>query len=56
MTKPPESWSQFVDFSKKLTKRMARAKSVRLKVGDVTETYLDGGADALYVLIGEENK
>lgn len=42
------------EFSKKLTKRMTRAKSVRLKVGDVTETYLDGGAEALYALIGEE--
>lgn len=44
------------DFAKKLTKRMARAKSVRLQVGDVTDTYLAGGADALLALIGEEKR
>ena len=39
------------EFTKKLTKRMARAKGVRLKVGDVTDTYLAEGAGALHALI-----
>ena len=42
------------EFNRKLTKRMGRAKAVRMRVGDVTDTYLAGGADALLALIGEE--
>lgn len=40
-----------LEFNAKLTKRMRRAKSVRLTEGDVTDTYKAGGAKALYDLL-----
>lgn len=38
----------------RITRSLMQAKGVRLTVGDVTETYLSGGADAIHELI--ENK
>lgn len=39
------------EFNNKLSKAMRRAKAVRLEHGDVNDTYLAGGADALRTLI-----
>lgn len=39
------------DFTNKITKALMRARGVRLRDGDVTDTYLAGGADALLSLI-----
>lgn len=44
------------DMVSRITKQLPRAKGVRLRTGDVTETYLAGGADALLALIEEEKK
>ena len=43
-----------LEFNAKLTKRMKRAKSVRLTQGDVTDTYTAGGIEAIYALIDRE--
>ncbi|HEX2905050.1 MAG TPA: toprim domain-containing protein [Jatrophihabitans sp.] len=40
------------DFNRKLTQQLRNAKAVRLRVGDVTDTYKAGGAQALLDLIG----
>lgn len=42
------------DFSQRLTRAMRQAKGVRLRVGDVTEEYLAGGASTLHALISQE--
>lgn len=39
------------DFTNRLTRSMRQAKGVRLRDGDVTETYLLGGAEALHALV-----
>lgn len=39
------------EFTQRLTRAMRQAKGVRLREGDVTDTYLAGGADALLTLI-----
>jgi DNA primase len=38
----------------KITRSLRTAKGVRLRVGDVTDTYLAGGANALLALINKE--
>lgn len=43
-------------FARKITNSLRQAKAVRLRRGDVTDTYLAGGADALYGLIEESKK
>ncbi|MCH0570918.1 topoisomerase [Streptomyces sp. MUM 136J] len=42
-------------FTAKVCRSLRNAKGVRLRGGDVTETYLRGGAQALHDLINEEN-
>ncbi len=42
------------DLVNRITRALRSAKGVRLRDGDVTETYLAGGADALLALIGQE--
>jgi 5S rRNA maturation endonuclease (ribonuclease M5) len=42
------------EFTTKVTRSLRTAKGVRLRTGDVTDTYLTGGADALHALIGKE--
>lgn len=42
------------EFMKKVTHSLPRARGVRLTEGDVTETYLAGGAEALLDLIQED--
>lgn len=42
------------EFSRKITKQLVRAKTVRLRDGDVTDTYRAGGAEALLDLLPEE--
>ncbi|AWY07606.1 DNA primase [Streptomyces phage Yosif] len=42
------------DFINKVSRSLRSAKGVRLRNGDVTDTYLAGGAEALYALINEE--
>ncbi|MEU9126558.1 toprim domain-containing protein [Kitasatospora sp. NPDC048540] len=39
----------------KISRSLRSAKGVRLREGDVTDTYLAGGADALYALIKKED-
>ncbi|WP_372411831.1 toprim domain-containing protein [Streptomyces luteireticuli] len=41
-------------FNNRVCRALRSAKGVRLRVGDVTETYLHGGAQSLYDLIDEE--
>jgi DNA primase len=41
------------DFVRKVTQSLRSAKGVRLRDGDVNETYLAGGAEALHALINE---
>jgi DNA primase len=41
------------DFINRVSRSMRQARGVQLRVGDVTETYLDGGAEALLSLIEE---
>lgn len=50
---PDDAGAEFVT---KVVASMRTAKGVSLKVGDVTETYLQGGAEALYALIKREVK
>jgi DNA primase len=50
---PDDAGAEFVT---KVVASMRAAKGVGLKVGDVTETYLQGGAEALYALIKREVK
>lgn len=45
---PDDAGAEFVQ---KVTRSLRNAKGVRLRTGDVTDTYLAGGADALYSLI-----
>jgi len=40
-------------FMQRVCKALRQAKAVNLRDGDVTETYLAGGADALLALIEE---
>lgn len=42
------------DFVNRLCRAMRSAKGVRLRDGDVTETYLAGGDEALYALVKQE--
>jgi DNA primase len=42
------------EFTTKVCRSLRTAKGVRLRTGDVTDTYLTGGADALHALIGKE--
>ncbi|MET9861939.1 topoisomerase [Streptomyces smyrnaeus] len=39
------------DFTNKVRRSLRSAKGVRLRVGDVTDTYMAGGAEALHALI-----
>lgn len=49
---PDDAGAELVN---KITRSLRQAKGVRLKAGDVTETYLLGGAEALHSLIeGQE--
>ncbi|MEU9044080.1 toprim domain-containing protein [Kitasatospora sp. NPDC048343] len=41
-------------FTNKICRSLRSAKGVRLRVGDVTETFLHGGAQSLHDLIDEE--
>lgn len=41
-------------FTTKVCRSLRTAKGVRLRVGDVTDTYLAGGAQALHALINKE--
>jgi len=50
---PDDAGAEFVT---KVVASMRTARGVGLKVGDVTETYLQGGAEALYALIQREVK
>lgn len=43
------------DFVNRITRALRSAKGVRLRDGDVTDTYMAGGADALLALISEES-
>ena len=42
------------DFANRVTRALRQAKGIRLRDGDVTESYLKGGAEALYALAGKE--
>jgi DNA primase len=42
------------EFTAKVTRSLRTAKGVRLRGGDVTDTYLTGGAGALHALIRQE--
>ena len=42
------------DFITRVSRSLRSAKGVRLRHGDVTDTYLAGGADALHALISKE--
>lgn len=42
------------DFTNKITRSLGKAKGVVLRDGDVNETYLKGGAAAIFGLIGKE--
>jgi DNA primase len=42
------------ELTAKISRSLRSAKGVRLRDGDVTDTYLKGGADALYALINKE--
>lgn len=42
------------EFIQKVTGALRRAKGVNLRLGDVTDTYREGGADALLELIGRK--
>lgn len=46
------------DLVNKITRSLVRARGVRLRDGDVTDTYLAGGADALLALLprGDQSK
>lgn len=44
------------EFTNKVTRMMRAAKGVRLTVGDVSETYCQGGAEALLALIDETER
>jgi DNA primase len=48
---PDDAGAEFIN---KLCRSLRSAKGVRLRAGDVTDTYLAGGADALYALIKKE--
>lgn len=48
---PDDAGAEFVQ---KVTRALRSAKGVRLRDGDVTDTYLQGGADALRALINRE--
>jgi DNA primase len=41
-------------FTTKVCRSLRTGKGVRLRAGDVTDTYLAGGAQALHALIGKE--
>lgn len=42
------------EFSSKICRQLRTAQAMRLRVGDVTETYLAGGAEAVLSLIDDE--
>ena len=42
------------EFTARVCRALRSAKGVRLRHGDVTDTYLAGGTDALLALIGKE--
>ena len=42
------------DFNRKVTQQLRNAKAVRLRLGDVTDTWMAGGAEALLSLIDDE--
>lgn len=44
------------DFTNRICRALRSARGVRLRKGDVTDTYLAGGADALHALIKEEDR
>lgn len=44
------------DFSRKLTRAMRQAKGVRLRSGDVSDTYCEGGKAAILALIERESE
>jgi len=44
------------EFERKVVASMRAAKGVPLKAGDVSDTYMQGGAEALYALINREVK
>ncbi|WJN62662.1 DNA primase [Streptomyces phage phiScoe10] len=43
------------ELTAKITRSLRSAKGVRLRDGDVTDTYLKGGADALHALMSKED-
>jgi hypothetical protein len=42
------------DFTNKVTRSLRQAKGVNLRTGDVTDTYLAGGIEAIYQLVNKE--
>lgn len=44
------------EFMQRVTRQVRQAKGVRLTTGDVTDTYIKGGADALTSLIEKEDR
>jgi DNA primase len=50
---PDDAGAEFVQ---KVTRSLRSAKGVRLRGGDVTDTYLAGGADALLALIARKEE
>lgn len=42
------------ELNSKICRSLSRAKAVNLREGDVTDTYLKGGIDAIFSLIGRE--
>lgn len=43
------------DFTNKITRSLMRAKGVRLRTGDVTEVYVQGGAEAVLSLLPDRS-
>lgn len=50
---PDDAGAEFVQ---RVTRQVRNAKGVRLTSGDVTDTYIKGGADALTALIDKEDR
>ncbi|MEU7570356.1 toprim domain-containing protein [Micromonospora sp. NPDC049240] len=44
------------EFTNKITRALRQAKGVRLRDGDVTDTYLKGGAEALLKILGGDSQ
>lgn len=42
------------ELNQKIVRSLGKAKAVNLRAGDVTDTYLQGGIDAIFALIGRE--